>query len=173
MKRRLFNMLVTVSLLLCVSLTALFIRGFWVTDVLMLRRYIVVSSKGKLGLNVFFNPQSDVKYFVRGPTDPFNDFMEGATLGGNPYWYWHGIGYAEYGDAALPEHCLLFILPEWLLIAATSLPPLAWAYTTTRRHQRTKHGQCQNCGYDLRATSERCPECGMVPKSSMSANRNS
>jgi hypothetical protein len=33
------------------------------------------------------------------------------------------------------------------------------------REQRLEDGQCPQCGYDLRETLERCPECGeVVPK---------
>jgi hypothetical protein len=51
-------------------------------------------------------------------------------------------------------------IPLWLLAAACALVPVSHAYRRRIRRRRRIAGQCAACGYDLRATSDRCPECG-------------
>ena len=36
----------------------------------------------------------------------------------------------------------------------------AWRWRQIRRGDRIKAGRCPGCGYDLRASLRRCPECG-------------
>ena len=49
----------------------------------------------------------------------------------------------------------------WLVAIAGAMP-LAWVLRrpARRRRWRLAHGLCGGCGYDLRASAERCPECG-------------
>jgi hypothetical protein len=53
-------------------------------------------------------------------------------------------------------------VPHWTLAAVSALPaPLSlWLLRHRRRRQRIRDGLCLKCGYDLRGTPDRCPECG-------------
>src|SRR5688500_1788421 len=56
----------------------------------------------------------------------------------------------------------LLRVPYWLS-AGTCLPgPLYLGTRHLQRRRRRKLSLCSGCGYDLRATPERCPECGKV-----------
>jgi hypothetical protein len=50
-------------------------------------------------------------------------------------------------------------MPHWLLGALLFLLP-AVRLTLRARRRPAATGLCPNCGYDLRATPDRCPECG-------------
>lgn len=53
-----------------------------------------------------------------------------------------------------------WIIPYWPLAVATGALPLLWFPRFLRRAYRRRKGLCASCGYDLRASGDRCPECG-------------
>jgi hypothetical protein len=85
-----------------------------------------------------------------------------ATSGRGPA-RWQSWGQT---DPAIPiaQHNFRIGVPFWLMAVLLAILP-AWAAVGhivrwLRRRARLGRGQCTACGYDLRATPERCPECG-------------
>lgn len=64
------------------------------------------------------------------------------------------------------------IVSHWLVAGLSLLVPLRWVQlrvASNRRAKRADDRVCQACGYDLRASPDRCPECGAVPASARTA----
>jgi hypothetical protein len=50
--------------------------------------------------------------------------------------------------------------PHWVLVIVLAVPVLAWGRRRWVLWRRERGGRCLACGYDLRFSGERCPECG-------------
>jgi hypothetical protein len=62
----------------------------------------------------------------------------------------------------VPATARLFAVPDWLVVIAAALLPAAMLRKILLRRSRRAGGRCVNCGYDLRASTGRCPECGVA-----------
>jgi hypothetical protein len=80
------------------------------------------------------------------------------------------LDFGEQGGVTLrhyPADLFSVNAPGWLLLIGLAI--LAWAFAerilaASRRSAARNSGFCAECGYDLRATPHRCPECGTIPK---------
>ena len=104
-----------------------------------------------------------------------------TTMGGERRWQWRTEAYSSNHPLRAPKAYPIFPLqfafgpmhspfaakpgfyaasPFWALIllfaAAAAIPVVG----PLRRRRRLRRGLCETCGYDLRASPERCPECG-------------
>jgi hypothetical protein len=95
----------------------------------------------------------------------FSDDQNGRTI-----WGWRGRFRSRIADLQLDKTSFVSDIFGWgvgvphlLLLAVSVLPALWWTLVfrnRTEQTQRRERGLCWVCGYDLRATRDRCPECG-------------
>ncbi len=57
-----------------------------------------------------------------------------------------------------------FVVPLWFVFGMGSVLPFGRMVRKRLRRRRIRVGFCRVCGYDLRATPDRCPECGTIPE---------
>jgi len=166
MRQKLLTLATAVSAVLCVAVCVLWVRSYWRWDSLTLqtesRRIMVFSTGG--GWDVEWLDYAPPPYgfgwrWESGP-DP-QSFRAFAWPCGTE---WAGIGYRRLVVDGLVVHDRL--CPSWFVALLTLTTPAAWSLARVRRQRTRKRldaGRCLTCGYDLRATPDRCPECGLVP----------
>ncbi len=69
---------------------------------------------------------------------------------------WLGVGYYQ---SDLPQAGYV-LAPIWMIWTLAALPVLFSSLRVARKKWRKRVNLCINCGYDLRGSKEKCPECG-------------
>jgi predicted RNA-binding Zn-ribbon protein involved in translation (DUF1610 family) len=82
------------------------------------------------------------------------------------YGTYHGFGFRTWRPNARTETGRLrtVTLPHWfIMLCFATLPAVAtYRWVRSRPNRQERDFKCPKCGYDLRATPDRCPECGTV-----------
>jgi hypothetical protein len=169
--RILWNVFAGVSLLLGAAAAGVWARSYYVCDSadgwVGTRVWLLMSNRGELAIVRGYQrlPPPD-----RGPRDwqhranpPFRSpFPSWQVFVKDWDWDRAGIRFArpkDVGDPAMAE----LVVPVAYPTALFALAPLAWSAAFVRRRRRRRReraGCCEQCGYDLRASPGRCPECG-------------
>jgi hypothetical protein len=178
-RRRKFAMLAGISLVLFVGTLGLWIEsefascgGFWVDSTTQIQ---IECGGGEVSFTVC-ELQSPL-----GPASPEIHFFRLSYRFGAVSWgrqcvhyagralrLWDQLGFhflyhANQVTWSVPGTISLVSIPLWLPAATFSVSPIIWLAQTRLRRYRGRNNLCPTCGYDLRATPERCPECGTIP----------
>ena len=71
-----------------------------------------------------------------------------------------GFEWIDQHSADSPHRWRMARIPAWPALAI-AIAPTAFLLPRWRKQLRTLKGLCAGCGYNLRATPDRCPECGL------------
>jgi hypothetical protein len=176
MLRRLFNLCSLLSFVLAILLCALWVRSYWSTDRLRWQSMggsrMVQTASGHLMATVLLADWSTqplggfVSYYEQAePGRPFNYLLFLCHNVGTRFLNWEAGGFAWHSQHR-PDGVVNFMAyaPFWGLALVAGLLPAGWAMGRWRGIRRIRRrellGFCTSCGYDLRASSGRCSECG-------------
>jgi hypothetical protein len=100
--------------------------------------------------------------FYHDPYDAMQTWIFATTSGGTTgfgplRWLVATRSKAKDGD---DHHEITLGVSHWLLAVLLLVAPLRWLYRFRRGRRARIRGLCPACGYDLRASKVRCPECG-------------
>jgi hypothetical protein len=173
-RRRLLTFFSAVSLLLCAAVVALWVRSYRVGEAVYREapsfRLAILSSKGQCSAFRTTYPESP----ANGPPRwRYSNVGMWSDVARRPAWYRADPSVRSYGPIAgfglfekpagpmsMGAGTREVFFPHWFLALLTAAGPATWWHLAQRRLRSRSLALCPSCGYDLRATPDRCPECG-------------
>ena len=99
-------------------------------------------------------------FMLEHPTEPWTPRDAGATRTVARYEHSSMLAFGYWAAPSWNTHAVEYEMHYWLVTALFAIAPAARLIKAVRRRRRFAAGHCPTCGYDLRATPNRCPECG-------------
>jgi len=153
MRRLLFHILSSLSFLVCLTSAVFWYRSHHITspslkiaDSITLRK-----TSPRYWINTHPNNLTLCRQVGKNWDHPLRGFeFAGVKFGG------------LWGQGSMLWN---LIIPFWLLTFLAAILPILQIHflvKSLRKSLRQTHGHCSHCGYDLRASPHRCPECGQA-----------
>jgi hypothetical protein len=187
--RRAFHLAAALSLLLLVAVVVLWARSYAWRDYVNWNRqpgpdltwstWTVETGKGGIHFAYRRSGRWAQGRWVPRPAQTGRRAFGIASVAGPYYPYAlndtivRGAGFELSEHRHVPEptsvgsgvvHEIHLVAPLWSAALACCILPAAAARRYRASRLRSRPGHCAACGYDLRATPDRCPECGSLPE---------
>src|SRR5207249_4965257 len=123
------------------------------------RTWFVESNRSSLDFMIARGPDNDPAF---APNYQYHDYRRYDSM--NPvtrHWFpFPPMRFEQSTSPVYPNNSWQLTIAYWLLLPPTLVLPAIAFVRHRRRRRRETSNLCPTCGYDLRASPERCPECG-------------